>query len=324
MMSTLTPQIRRHCVHFMRAMRRAMPKGWKTTLWLLEIMLPISLAVMLLKYFGVIDFLAIYLDPVFRHIGLPGSSSVVFLTGAFVTTYAGIAAMLSFALTLRQATILALMMCLCHALPMECAVTHRTGSSFFGMMILRLCMAFVCAFLLNLVLPEYAEPFGMVGDMTDATTLVGVLVEWLNASWRMALLVFVIVYLLMVVQSLLEEYDLIRPLSRPLRPLMSLFGLPRDAAYLWLVGNVLGISYGAAVMFDLIKSGKITKEEANEVNFHLAMNHSLIEDTSVFAAIGIGAGWIVGVRLFFALVVVWARRLMGKCLFRAKRNRATL
>ncbi|MBR3453823.1 MAG: nucleoside recognition protein [Bacteroidales bacterium] len=313
-MSFFTLRFRRHSVRFLRAMHRAIPKGWKTTLWLLEIMLPISLAVMLLRYFGVIDFLAIYLDPVFRHIGLPGSSSVVFLTGAFVTTYAGIAAMLSFALTLRQATILALMMCLCHALPMECAVTHRTGSSFFGMMVLRLFMAFVCAFLLNLILPAYSESFGMVQDGVEATSLGEVLLDWLNASWRMALLVFTIVYLLMVVQSLLEEYDLIRPLSLPLRPLMSLFGLPRDAAYLWLVGNVLGISYGAAVMFDLINSGKITKEEANEVNFHLAMNHSLIEDTSVFAAIGIGVGWIVGVRLFFALVVVWSRRLCRRCI----------
>ena len=306
--------IRRHVVRFIQVMRRAFPKGCKTTLWLLEIMLPVSLAVMLLKYFGVIDFLAVYLDPVFRHIGLPGSTSVVFLTGAFVTTYAGIAAMLSFALTLRQATILALMMCLCHALPMECAVTHRTGSSFWGMFVLRLLMALVCAFVLNLVLPAYGEPFGMVQPGVEQATLGGVLLDWLDSSWRMALLVFVIVFLLMVVQGWLEEYRLIRPLSRPLRPLMSLFGLPRDTAYLWLVGNVLGISYGSAVMFDLINSGKITKEEANEVNYHLAMNHSLIEDTSVFAAIGIGAGWIVGTRLFFALLVVWGRRLWFKAL----------
>ena len=61
----------------------------KTTLWLLKIMLPISLLVRLLQYYGVIAWLAQYLDVVFQYMGLPGASAIAFLTGASVTTYAG-------------------------------------------------------------------------------------------------------------------------------------------------------------------------------------------------------------------------------------------
>ena len=91
---------------------------------------------------------------------------------------------------------------------------------------------------------------------------------------------------------------------------MLFFGLPRNAAYLWLVGNVLGISYGSAVMLQLEDEGKITREEADEVNYHLIMNHSMLEDTLVFATAGVSALWILSTRLLFALALVWSRKLL--------------
>jgi len=298
--------------------RLAYPKGIKTTVWLLKIMLPISLFVRLLQYWGIIDWLATFLNSIFKYIGLPGSSAIVFITGATLTTYAGIAVMTSMALTLRQATILSLMMLLCHALPMECAVTHKTGSSFIGIVLLRISMAFAAAFYLNWILPVHTVPFELIKTSSNAiVTLPILLKEWCYSSLKLSAMIFIIIYLLMVLQQFLEMYHLMRPLSRPLIPLMKVFGLSPNSAYLWLVGNTLGISYGGAVMFDLLKSGNISKSEANEVNHHLAMNHSLLEDTCVFAAIGIGVGWIISTRLLFALIVVWGRKLFN-CILHKK------
>lgn len=278
-------------------------------------MIPISLIVSLLQHYGVIEILAGYIDPVFSHVGLPGSSAIAFLTGAFVTGYAGMAVMLSMALTLRQATIIAIMICLCHALPMESAVARKTGSSFFRMSAIRLIMAFVCAFYLNMVLPENMGAFGMMAQADYGMTVWSMLQDWALSSVRLSAMIFVIIYCLMIVQRLMEAYNLIPRLSQFLRPLMRLFGLPEDASYMWLVGNVLGISYGCAVMMDMEERGVITKEEANDVNYHLIMNHSLIEDTCVFAAIGISAFWIVSTRVLFALIVVWGRRLFRHAAF---------
>ena len=94
---------------------------------------------------------------------------------------------------------------------------------------------------------------------------------------------------------------------------MRFFGLPENSSYLWLVGNVLGISYGSAAMIDLEERGQITREEANEVNYHLIMNHSMLEDTLVFATAGVSALWILSTRMLFAFLLVWGRRGV-KCL----------
>ena len=291
----------------MQCCRKAVPSTWKSASWLLKLMIPISLTVTLLQHTGVLAWIATYLHPVFVHLGLPGASAVTFISGATAGTYAGIAAMMSMPLTMRQATILAMMIALCHALPMECAVNRKTGSAFWEMAALRIGMAFLCAFVLNLVLPEASAPYIYLGAEPHST-LPQVLVTWVVSQLKMTAMVFLIIYVLMVIQRLIEAYSLLRPLSEFLAPMMRVFGLPRKAAYMWLVGNVLGISYGSAVMLELAEKGLITRDDANDVNYHLIMNHSLLEDTIVFAATGISALLLIATRVSFALLLVWTRR----------------
>ena len=286
-----------------------MKKTWKSASWLLKLMIPISVSVTLLQYYGILDWLATYLHPIFVNIGLPGASAVTFISGAAAGTYAGIAAMMSMPLTMKQATILSLMIALCHALPMESAVNRKTGSSFWRMSLLRIVMAFLCAAIMNVLLPETTEMFIYMGAQAEASWQ-EMIKECALSQVKMSMMVVLIIYCLMVVQQFLEAFNLLRPLSRLLSPLMKLFGLTEHAAYMWLVGNVIGISYGSAVMLELEETGVITREEANEVNYHLIMNHSLLEDTIVFAATGISALLLVTVRISFALLLVWGRRAL--------------
>ena len=288
--------------------RLAVPASWKSTKWLLKLMIPISLAVTLMQHFGILTWIATWINPLFVHFGLPGESAVAFISGATAGTYAGIAAMMSIPLTMKQASILALMIALCHALPMECAVNKKTGSSFWKMGAIRIVMALICAFCLNIILPDMQEKYIYLGAEADSSFW-EVMKIWGVSQIKMSLMVVLIIYSLMVVQRLLEAYRLLDPLSRLLSPLMKLFGLPRHASYMWLVGNVLGISYGSAVMGELGEKGLVTREEANDVNYHLIMNHSMLEDTIVFAATGISALLLITTRLCFALLLVWGRRI---------------
>lgn len=281
----------------------------KTTLWLLKIMLPISLVVQLMQYYGVIAWLAQYLNPVFVRMGLPGASGIAFLTSASVTTYAGLAVMLSMDLTMREATILSVMTVLCHALPLECAVVHKVGSNPYRMGLLRIIAAFLAALYLNVVLPDMPQPFNVGGHVAESALSVWAVVEhWAWMSVKLSLMILLLIYTLMVLQRLLEKYGVMDMLVKPLRPVMLFFGLPENASFLWLVGNVLGISYGSAAMTDLEDRGQITREEANEVNYHLIMNHSMLEDTMVFASCGISAFWILSTRMLFAFCLVWGRK----------------
>lgn len=279
----------------------------RTSAWLLKLMLPISLTVQLLQYFGVIAWLASWLSPIFSYLGLSGASAIAFMTAAGVTTYAGLAVMLSMTLTMRQATIIAIMALICHALPMESAVVKRVGSKPFRMAVIRIVAAFVAAFYLNIVLPEMPEAFGGQTLVTPHSVQ-EVLEMWFYSSIKMSLIIIGLIYGLMVIQRIMDDFGIMYKLVRPLRPLMRFFGLPDNAAYLWLVGNVLGISYGSAAMLALEESGQITKEEADEVNYHLIMNHSMLEDTMVFVTQGISAVWILSTRILFALVLVWSKK----------------
>ena len=153
------------------------------------------------------------------------------------------------------------------------------------------------------------EAYAYMGAAADSS-LLEVLTTWVISQCKMVLMVLGIIYSLMVIQRLIEAYDLLPKLSEFFAPLMHIFGLSRRSTYMWLVGNVLGISYGSAVMVELEEKGIITKEEANDVNYHLIMNHSMLEDTIVFAVTGISAWWIISTRVLFAMIVVWGRHLL--------------
>ena len=147
----------------------SLQKSGRMLVWLLKIILPISLIVRFLDYFGVLAVLAGWLNPVFMHLGLPGSTAIVFITSVFLPLYAPLAIITSMSITLRELTILALMCQISHNLPVECAIQGKTGTSFWSMVALRVVMSIIVGVILNLILPQQ---MGMpIFARTDAVVL---------------------------------------------------------------------------------------------------------------------------------------------------------
>ena len=296
-----------------KCVRLALPRSLSICLWLLKVMLPISLAVRVLQYVGVIDWLAGYLSPVFSYIGLSGDSAFVFLTSIFLPLYPTIAVMTTLTLTLREATILAVMCLVSHNLPVECSVAHKTGSRFGEIVAFRIAMSFVAAVVLNWLLPQSDAPFSFLASTTTEVTSWGMLLmQWLTSSLSLIVTIVLIVTALMVLQRVLEEFGWMHRIAHSLSSLMCLFGLPSGCSLLWLTGNVVGMAYGAAIMIDEVENGRLTREEANLVNHHLGVSHSLLEDTMLFVAMGISFWWIFLTRLVLAMVAVWTMRGVKK------------
>lgn len=290
-----------------KCVKLALPKSVKTCLWLFKIILPISLLVRLLQYSGWLGVLAGYMEPLFSRIGLPGETSIIFITSIFCPLYAPIALIATMSLGLREATILSIMCLTAHNLIVESSVQAKTGSSFWRMTILRICMAFVIAFALNQIMPT--EGWGMINathSVEDCNSIWEVIQLWFISSMEVILTILLIVTALMILHYILEEFRLMKGLSNLFAPLMKVFGLPKDTAFLWLVGNVVGLAYGGAIMMEQIEENKLSRANGNMLNYHLAMSHSLLEDTIIFVAIGIPVLWIVLTRLFFAMIVVWS------------------
>ncbi|MDO5523577.1 MAG: nucleoside recognition protein [Bacteroidia bacterium] len=291
----------------------SLKKSGSTTLWLLKIILPISLLVRFLDYVGALTFIAQFLDPVFVHLGLPGSTAIIFITSIFLPLYAPLAIIMSMAVTLRELTILALMCQIAHNLPVESAIQAKTGTSFWSMFVLRIVVSLVVGVLLNLILPkEMGMPFFDVASAEAVTSMGGMLLSWLTSSAQMALLIFAIITVLNVIYRLLEHRNLIIKLSKAIEPVLRFFGLPISTGFLWLIGYIVGLAYGGAMMIDQMNEGKVTRNDARILNYHLAVSHSVIEDNLLFVALGVSVWWILGVRLAVAWLVVWGRKLFGR------------
>lgn len=296
--------------YFKRLIAPSLKKSAQTSIWLLKLILPISLAFRLLDYSGVLVYVADYLNPVFTHLGLPGSTAIIFITSIFLPLYAPLAIITSMTITLRELTILALMCQVAHNLPVESTIQAKTGTSFWAMFSVRIFMSILIGFVLNLILPqEMGMPSFLQTSIESMNSLSDVFIAWGITSLRISLLIIVIITLLMVSYRLLEEYNLINRLSKSIEPVLKFFGLPTSTAFLWLIGNIVGLAYGGALMIDQMNEGKVTKAEGSLLNYHLAISHSLIEDNLLFVALGVSIWWILATRLIVAWIVVWLRRL---------------
>lgn len=286
-----------------------LPKAIKTCLWMLKIILPISLCVRIAQYVGVMKYVGMLASAIFPLVGLPSDAAIVFFTSCFLPIYAPIALMATMELTIKQATILSLMCLASHNLPVECAVASKTGSSFWAIMILRITASFIMAIIANILLPENNTLFAMSQMGVDCSSLLQVLTAWILASWNLIKTLAVIVTTLMFVQAVLEEFGIIQKISKIVSPIIRVMGLPENTTFLWLVGNIVGLSYGSAIMIGMASEGKINPYEADLVNRHLAVNHSILEDTFLFSALGICAWWLLLFRIPLAIIVVWGKRL---------------
>jgi len=290
----------------------ALPKSGKTVWWLLKIILPISLAVSLLQYWGIIAQMASILAPVFSLIGLPGESAIVFISSIFLSLYAPIAIIATLPLDIREITILALMCLISHNLIVETAIQKKTGSSALIMFFLRIGTSFVAAFILNLLLPENPGSSQSIQKSFIFADINEMLKYWLiGASW-LVLKITLIVTGLMILQNILKEFSIMNLLSRIFAPFMRIMGLSNESSFLWIVAQILGLTYGSAVMIEEVERKEITPYDANLLNYHIAVNHSLLEDTLLFVAIGVPAGWIIAPRFALAIVVVWSVRAIAK------------
>ena len=286
--------------------KKALPVAIKTSIWFLKIMLPVSLFVTLLSYFNILPYISSFASPLFTLIGLPGDAALVFVTSIFTNIYTVIALLSTLDFSVRESLIMATMCLISHNFVVETIVLQKTGSSAVWMVILRIAGSFVAAIGLNWLLPEMNEK--MMVKTAISLGFGETMLHWLESSVMLGLKIVLVISGLMILQRLLEEFGILKILSAMLSPLMRLFGLNPDVAFLWLVGNTVGLAYGSAIMMDYVKMGKLGHQETDLLNHHLAISHSQLEDPLLFVVMGLPAGWLILPRVVLAILVVWIRR----------------
>lgn len=297
---------------FLRAFRRGVVKGLRTAVWLAAFMAPVSLIVTLADWIGLLPWLVKGVAPLFDLLGVPAESAAAFVAGALLNAYSGIAALGPIPLTDRQVTILAVMILISHNLPIEVTIQSKAGASGVKLLLIRLVSSFAMGFLLNLILPASTEApvtRGATQAIAAAETFWALMGSWALGTALLMGKIALFVIGVMVLQELLNAFRLMGPLTRVLAWPLALLGLPRETVFLWIVANTLGLAFGAAVILEESRSGRLSKDEIRMVNRSVAVCHSLLEDTFLFVAIGAWALWITLPRIAVAAAVVWAYRL---------------
>lgn len=274
-------------------------------------MIPVSALVAVLQSAGVLSVLAVALHPLFSLLGLPGEAALPFVSGLLLNLYSLIAAAPGLGLDLRSMTILSLMGLTAHNLLVELPVLRTTGSAVLRMLVLRLGGAVLMALVLNLFLPGTLSELspGFASSDSSGAGIPGGVTGWLSSSIRLSGRIAAILLPLMVVESLLRRYGMSERIGRVVQPLMRVFGLSPVCAVPWVVANTLGLAYGAGVLRSMVGDGTLNARDGDLLNHHIAISHSLLEDTLLFAVLGVPVFWLIVPRLGFAIGAVWLRRL---------------
>ena len=307
-----------------KCVKEVLPSTTKTCIWLLKITIGVSVLILFMRYFKILPWLSATLGPLFNHFGLPGEAALAYVSGYFVNMYAMLAIAGSMDLTARAITILGVMSLCSHNMITETAVQGKTGANPVRVVITRTLAGFVLAFVLNLILPLSQSDIAMLGgafekseaavaSITEAPAAVQPLfkelaVEWCYSTLSILVKMTLLIYSLAILQRILSEFGVIRWVSKFLKPLLLLFGLPARCSFLWIIANILGIAYGGAVMMEEVRAGKLSLRDIKLVNQHIGISHSNLEDLTLVASIG-GIWWVMLLsRWAGSFILVWGYR----------------
>lgn len=289
---------------------KELAKDALVTSWeLLKITIPVVIITKVLEELGMITVLSALMEPVMGLIGLPGSLGIVWATALLTNLYG---AMVVFAtllpnldLNVAQVTIICSVMLIAHALPLELAISQKAGASFGPIALLRLTGAFIYGFLLHMFSTAFHFWQGPATVLFTGAKQPEDLLGWGVSQLQNFGLIIMVIFIITVIMKILRVCGVLTLFERMLEPVLPFFGMSKKAAPVTVVGMVMGISYGGALIIRETNSGRMGKRE---VFFSLALmglSHALVEDTLLMIALGgHWAGILVG-RVIFSLLVIY-------------------
>ncbi len=288
--------------------------GVKASWSIIKIMVPVSLAITLLKYFGVVQILSQWVAPVCGWFGLRGGAILALISGYLINTFSAIAVMATLSLTAKEIAILASMVVICHALPLEATVQQKAGGSFFEILMLRIAASLATGLILNQLLPAQTAILpAKIQDLNAAGT--GYSLPQMLGNWfwdnKIVLNIIAINIVLTVFYKFLLHFGVVAKVSNFCKYLMFIFGLSKESALLWMITNSVGLIFGASLMVEAKNNRALPASDLRKLNLSLATCHSLIQESANFLAIGAPLFLLILPRLVWAILSVWTVNLVG-------------
>ena len=281
----------------------------RTSGQLFKITVPAVIVTKLLEEFGMIGYLSQLVEPIMALMGLPGALGIVWATALITSPYSAIAVFASLAPTLllsgAQVTILCSAMLIAHSLPVELSIAKKAGAGIVPMAALRLLSALCYGIILNLICRLtgfWQEPVQMFFSGSPGEQDLS---QWAISQIFNLGLIFFVIFCILTAMHLLRIIGFLRLLEVMLRPVLPLFGMTDRAAPVTVVGMILGLGYGGALIIRETTTGSMSRREIFNSLALMGLSHGLIEDTLVMMAIGGKLGGVLFGRVLFSLVVIF-------------------
>lgn len=276
---------------------------------LVKVMIPIMIIVRLAEQWGMINHLSLIFTPFMDLIGLPAEAGLIWSTAMLVNIYAGMVAFVALfpdaQMNVAQVTILGTMILVAHSLPMEQRIVQRAGVSIIASTLLRVGGAMVLGAILNIYYKatnslQNDAVLTWAPDQNAAQTWL----QWLEQTAISLFWIFWIILALVYLLKIMDALKVTALISYVLAPFLRLMGISPHAIPTTMIGVMLGISYGGALIMKEAKEGRMSSKDIFLSLSFLCLFHSAIEDTLLIFALGADLSGILVARFLFGFVVV--------------------
>lgn len=278
----------------LQLLKESLHSALTSAVLILKLIIPLYILADVLLYFDLLRHISFLFTPITGLLDLPPEAAMALAGGMLINLYAAIAFAAPLDLSPYQWTVLAVFLGVCHALVVESAIMAKLGISYGYSILLRLLAAFVTT-LPVLLLPQsfftQTGGGGKVPAQVDQTFWEMLLHSGSNAvilSFKIILLISIIV----LVMDLLKSAPIIKDYTEKV-----------STAFSIIVGQLLGITYGAGLLIREVNRGTLSREDLFFIGTFLMICHSIIEDVLLFVLFGANLLVVAGVRLTGAVVL---------------------
>ncbi len=260
---------------------------------IIKLVIPFYILADVLLYYNLLSKISFIFVPITNLLNLPPECGIALAGGILLNLYTAIAFAAPLDLGGYQWTILALFLGICHSLPIESAIMRKLGVSFLYSVALRVSMAFLAVIPL-LFLPE--SVFSPASDKQLDTphlydSFFSMISSSLISATILSLKIIVLISLLILIMSWIKSLPIVKTYTGRFNTLFSL-----------IIGQILGITYGAAILLQESKQGNLNANDIFYIATFLMVCHSIIEDTLLFVIFGANLWLIITVRLTMAFI----------------------
>ena len=278
-------------------------RGWGGFLWMMKIIIPISFLTAVLAWTGWLGALDVFLVPLLGFMGLPAMAALPILIGGLTGIYGGIAAMAVLPFTVAEMTLLANFLLICHNLVQEGVIQAKSGLNPVKATLFRVAAAVATVWALTFFIETNPSAAVHAGSLVSSSTQAfpAMVYDWAVSMLDLSVKVFLIIMTILTLLEIAKSMGWIMPVVRALSPFLRILGLSEKVGILWMTAVVFGLAYGGAVIVEEARQGHISKEELEELQLSIGINHSMVEDPLLFMAFGISAFWLWVPRLITAM-----------------------